>query len=59
MKHRPCNICKQPIVLVPSAEERARKYGGTPEHYLRQFTAHGQCIVNWRSQAHSNISSGR
>lgn len=48
MAHRNCNICNTPIVLVPSAEERARKYGGTPQHYINQFTAHADCIIKKR-----------
>lgn len=50
MAHRNCNICNTPIVLVPSAEERARKYGGTPQHYINQFTAHADCIIKKRAQ---------
>lgn len=40
-----CSICNQPIVLVPSAAERAKKYGGTPEYYTRLFQQHGECVV--------------
>lgn len=45
-----CTICKKPIVLTPSAKERAAKFGGTPESYTRLFTAHGTCQVAQRSQ---------
>ena len=45
-----CRICNKPIVLVPSAKERAAKFGGTPEFYTRLFTTHGTCQVAQRSQ---------
>ena len=40
-----CTICGKPIVLVPSAEERARKYGGKPEDFTKLFTAHTDCFL--------------
>lgn len=46
-----CRICNKPIVLVPSAKERAAKFGGTPEFYTRLFTTHGTCQVAQRSLA--------
>ena len=45
-----CTICGLPIVLVPSASERAAKFGGKPSDYTRLFTAHGQCVVNKREE---------
>ena len=44
-----CRICNKAIVLVPSARERAAKFGGTPEFYTRLFTTHGSCQVAQRS----------
>ena len=44
-----CRICDKPIVLVPSARERAARFGGTPEFYTRLFTTHGSCQVAQRS----------
>ena len=41
--HRSCTICGKPIVLVPSAAERARRYGGEPKQYLDLFTTHSEC----------------
>ena len=38
-----CSICSKPIVLVPSATERAKKYGGKPSDYIRLFTTHTEC----------------
>ncbi len=40
-----CTICSKPIVLVPSAEERAKKYGGKPSDYTKLFTEHSECVV--------------
>ena len=40
-----CTICGKPIVLVPSAKERAKMYGGTPEYYTSLFTTHSACWV--------------
>lgn len=43
-----CKYCGKPIVLKPSAKERAEKYGGKPEDYTRLFTAHATCAVEAR-----------
>ena len=40
-----CTICGNPIVLKPSAAERARKYGGKPSDYTRLFTEHTECTL--------------
>ena len=45
-----CTICRKPIVLVPSAAERAKRYGGRPEDYTRLFTTHAECAVAKREQ---------
>lgn len=47
-KHTLCKYCGMPIVLVPSAEERAKKFGESPKFYLNLFYAHGECIVKSR-----------
>lgn len=44
-----CTICNKEIVLVPSAIERAKKYGGKPSDYTALFTTHNECYVNKRS----------
>jgi hypothetical protein len=40
-----CTICGTPVVLVPSAEERARKdvTGKSAAYYRSLFTAHASC----------------
>lgn len=45
-----CTICNKPVVLVPSASERARKYGGKPSDYTKLFPQHTDCLVQKRSQ---------
>lgn len=43
-----CTICGKPVVLVPSAKERAAKAGGKPSDYTKLFTAHTQCTIDKR-----------
>ena len=43
-----CNLCGKKIVLIPSAKERARKYGGKPSDYTKLFTVHSECQVQKR-----------
>lgn len=45
-----CRICGKPIRLIPSAAERARKYGGKPSDYTKLFTTHADCAIEARSQ---------
>jgi hypothetical protein len=44
-----CTICGKPITLMPSAAERARKFGGKPSDYTKLFTEHASCTVEKRS----------
>lgn len=45
-----CTLCGKPVVLVPSAKERAEKLGGTPGDYTRLFTAHANCQLRKRAE---------
>lgn len=45
-----CTICSKPIVLVPSATERAAKYGNTPAFYTRLFRQHADCQLKKRAE---------
>ena len=45
-----CSICKKAIELVPSAMERAKKYGKTPAYYTRLFTEHAACTLKKRAE---------
>jgi len=40
-----CTICGKPITLVPSASERAKKYGGKASDYTKLFTTHSECAL--------------
>lgn len=44
-----CSICGKPVVLIPSAAERAKKNGGKPEDYIKLFPHHAECYVKQRS----------
>lgn len=43
-----CAICHKPIKLVPSAAERAKKFGGKPSDYTKLFTEHAECVIRKR-----------
>lgn len=45
-----CTLCGKPIVLVPSAKERADKFGGRPSDYTSLFTQHTSCARAKRDQ---------
>ena len=45
-----CSICGKPVVLVPSAKERAAKHGGTAAHYTSLFTTHAGCALKKRQE---------
>jgi len=45
-----CNICNKEIKLVPSAQERATKYGGKPSDYTSLFTTHSECNLAKRAK---------
>lgn len=52
-----CVHCHEEVVLVPSATERAAKYGGTPEFYTKLFTMHNKCIMELRRASMSKALS--
>jgi hypothetical protein len=44
-----CTICQTEIILQPSANERARRYGDHPAfHYTSLFTTHPSCLIEQR-----------
>lgn len=45
-----CSICGKPIVLVPSAKERAEKLGGKASDYTAIFREHPQCAIKKREE---------
>jgi hypothetical protein len=50
-----CCHCDQPIRLVPSATERAARFGGRPADYTRLFTAHADCTIRHRNELTSRL----
>jgi hypothetical protein len=50
-----CTHCGKPVVLVPSATERAQRYGGTPNDYVKLFPIHAQCQLDARKAATSEL----
>lgn len=51
-----CTFCKTTIVLVPSANERAAKYGGKASDYTKLFTSHNKCMVATRDKQPNPIN---
>ncbi len=45
-----CEICHKPVVLIPSAQERAAKHGGAARDYIRLFDTHASCFIEKRKQ---------
>ena len=50
-----CSICGKPIILIPSAQERAEKYGGKPSDYTKLFTVHADCAIMKRNEQTLNL----
>jgi hypothetical protein len=44
-----CTLCGKPIELIPSAAERARKFGGVASDYTKLFTTHSECAIAKRN----------
>ncbi len=40
-----CAHCGNEVVLVPSAQERAKKYGGKASYYTNLFPVHADCAL--------------
>lgn len=43
-----CSHCGKEVVLVPSAVERAKKFGGLPSDYVKLFPMHAKCQLEKR-----------
>lgn len=52
-----CTICGKPIILVPSAEERAKKdvSGRTAAYYRGLFREHSECALKKRAEDTSKL----
>lgn len=46
-----CRHCHKPVILQPSAQARAERFGGAPRDYTLLFPNHADCVVKARSQA--------
>lgn len=57
MTHRNCTICGKPIILIPSAEQRAAKdvTGKSAEYYRNLFTEHSTCTLFKRAEETANL----
>lgn len=55
-----CKICGKPIVLAPSANERAAKdvTGKSAAYYTSLFTEHSQCTLDKRNEDTSALMRG-
>lgn len=45
-----CSICSQEIILIPSANERAKQYGLPASHFTALFTTHSSCFIKKRNE---------
>jgi hypothetical protein len=54
-----CKYCNMPVVLVPSAAERAKKFGGKASDYTRIFAEHSHCALNARNAARDGAIAKR
>lgn len=52
---RKCDLCGQPIHLKPTAQERARRYGGKASDYEALFPVHSHCQIHKRKQDTSEL----
>ena len=50
-----CLHCGKEIILVPSAAERAKKYGGVPADYTRLFEYHTACTLELRAKGTTEL----
>lgn len=49
-KYRNCKHCLKPITLIPSAEVRAKRFGGKASDYRDMFDTHASCAIKARSK---------
>lgn len=56
MAHK-CTICRKPIVLMPSAEERAARdvTGKSAGYYRSLFTEHSECALRRRAESTAEL----
>jgi hypothetical protein len=54
-----CTICGKEIKLIPSAAERARKFGGKASDYTKLFTEHAECTIAKRNNEYKFDENGK
>ena len=50
-----CTICKEEVILHPSAAERAKRYGETAAFYTKLFPDHTHCTLAKRKADTSEL----
>lgn len=55
MKNAICTICNKPVILIPSASQRAKCFGRKPEYYKNLFPNHSECIIKKRNNDTSKL----
>jgi len=50
-----CLHCHRPVVLSPTATERARRFGGSPQDYTNMFQYHSACTLELRARGVSDL----
>jgi hypothetical protein len=50
-----CLHCNKPVILIPSAAERAKKFGGKPSDYTNLFRSHTDCAIKYRDSGDSYL----
>ena len=47
-----CSICNKPIILIPSAQDRAKNdlNGNPPSYFISLFRTHTECLINKRNE---------
>jgi hypothetical protein len=53
-----CKYCDKPVILVPSAYARAKKFGKTAQYYKDLFPNHSDCVVTNREQQTKEANKG-
>lgn len=52
-----CTLCHKPVILQPTAAQRAARNGGVPRDYVVLFPRHAECELKKREQdTHELIS---
>ena len=53
-----CELCGKKVVLVPSAKQRAEKFGGQPKDYEKLFPTHTECQLKRNRERVSELIKG-